>query len=472
MVDNAIHQTNFTLSSVAKSAEVALPTEDVVLGALGGVLMPYIKPPDPFFPFDEKDDDTEHVNKMKPTALRKEFELKNKQLREVRHVKQSPACPADVSIASGRFSWNAPLADLARIPGDIVYKNNQGQKEASNIIDISLRNLKQCKQEICKIYGTAKVKSIQAELTKGGTVKDREEKERIRDAFFNKIFAMKEEYVMNNKALAALENELAKEKEEHPDAKTVAQKLIEDGAEINSMNDDGFTALMLAARNGHRETVEALMEIPDCHVNQTNQYGANAMHYAAMFAHRDVCVALRKKGRIDRKAKNLAGKTPKELAQDESDDLYEHKKNIWKEQVQKQGKFKLVEGSSYSPSICSSQNVNRIRRQRQTRRFDLQLLRSPCSRQSGSGNVEWHCRPRLKWWGSPRSGSRTSGEFRRLRCEEGRGEGVRLRAVRQDPALKADPMTEKEFMKRWHKVGGGLALSRPHSASQTIKKIP
>lgn len=68
---------------------------------------------------------------------------------------------------------------------------------------------------------------------------------------------------------------------------------------------------MLAARNGHAETVEALMEIPDCDVNQTNQYGANAMHYAAMFAHRDVCIALRKKGRINRRVKNLAGKTPK-----------------------------------------------------------------------------------------------------------------------------------------------------------------
>ena len=50
-------------------------------------------------------------------------------------------------------------------------------------------------------------------------MKDRTEKERIRDGFFHKIFQMKEEYVKTIKDLAALESELAKEKEEHPDAK-------------------------------------------------------------------------------------------------------------------------------------------------------------------------------------------------------------------------------------------------------------
>ena len=61
------------------------------------------------------------------------------------------------------------ILSQAKIPGDLVYKNSNGQKETSNIIEISLRNLKQCKDDICRIYGTAKVKAIQAELIKGGT---------------------------------------------------------------------------------------------------------------------------------------------------------------------------------------------------------------------------------------------------------------------------------------------------------------
>ncbi|KAJ1475668.1 ankyrin repeat-containing domain protein, partial [Baffinella frigidus] len=74
--------------------------------------------------------------------------------------------------------------------------------------------------------------------------------------------------------------------------------LVEGGADINSVNEDGFTALMLASRNGHLEAVEALLEVPKIDTNKKNSYGSNAMHYAAMYAHREVVQALRRKGRV------------------------------------------------------------------------------------------------------------------------------------------------------------------------------
>ena len=80
------------------------------------------------------------------------------------------------------------------------------------------------------------------------------------------------------------------------------QDLVEQGADINAVNEDGYTALMLAARNGHLETVQALMEVPGIDTNKKNNYGSNAMHYAAMYAHREVVQALdsaRKQGDFD-----------------------------------------------------------------------------------------------------------------------------------------------------------------------------
>jgi ankyrin repeat protein len=53
------------------------------------------------------------------------------------------------------------------------------------------------------------------------------------------------------------------------------------GALVDYANEDGFTALMFAARNGHKETVEALLTA-NADVTKRNLLGRNAMHYAAL----------------------------------------------------------------------------------------------------------------------------------------------------------------------------------------------
>jgi serine/threonine-protein phosphatase 6 regulatory ankyrin repeat subunit B len=84
-----------------------------------------------------------------------------------------------------------------------------------------------------------------------------------------------------------------------------SEELIEKGADINEQNEDGFTALMFAARNGHHQTCLHLLCFPGIKVNQCNVLGCNAMHYAAQNAHKEVVELLRKTGRVNRKAADL-----------------------------------------------------------------------------------------------------------------------------------------------------------------------
>jgi serine/threonine-protein phosphatase 6 regulatory ankyrin repeat subunit B len=84
-----------------------------------------------------------------------------------------------------------------------------------------------------------------------------------------------------------------------------SEELIEKGADINEPNEDGFTALMFAARNGHHQTCLHLLCFPGINVNQCNVLGCNAMHYAAQNAHKEVVELLRKTGRVNRKAADL-----------------------------------------------------------------------------------------------------------------------------------------------------------------------
>ncbi|HCB64046.1 MAG TPA: hypothetical protein DEP20_01590, partial [Fusobacteria bacterium] len=42
--------------------------------------------------------------------------------------------------------------------------------------------------------------------------------------------------------------------------KEVCELLIEKGSEVKAVDKDGWTALMLAAKNGHREVCEMLIE--------------------------------------------------------------------------------------------------------------------------------------------------------------------------------------------------------------------
>lgn len=187
--------------------------------------------------------------------------------------------------------------------------------------------------------------------------------------------------------------------------------LKEEGCDVNAARDDdesNFTSLMCAARNGNLETVEALLEMPDIDVNKLNSYGANAMHYAAMYAHKEVCQALRR-GKVDRKVKNHAGKIPKDLAMDEHNDLLNHKKEQWGLFVYKEQMFKVVEefGKKDEPD---------------------DKLPVPIYNQVFGIHDPAAIEPAKEWKASR--------------------EGWRISLI-PDPACKLDDFEEKDFMKRW-----------------------
>lgn len=71
--------------------------------------------------------------------------------------------------------------------------------------------------------------------------------------------------------------------------------IIDLGANVDEQNDDGDTALMLAANNGHKAAVEFLIA-RRANVNLVNCDGHFALYYAAFIGHKDVCEALLKAG--------------------------------------------------------------------------------------------------------------------------------------------------------------------------------
>ncbi len=106
---------------------------------------------------------------------------------------------------------------------------------------------------------------------------------------------------------------------------TVLQTLLEEGAMVNAPNRDGFTPLMIAARNGRADTLRALLETPSVDLHMRNEHGSNAMHYAAMYAHKECVLILREREREVRasaggpedklyEARNCLNKTPYDLA--------------------------------------------------------------------------------------------------------------------------------------------------------------
>lgn len=75
---------------------------------------------------------------------------------------------------------------------------------------------------------------------------------------------------------------------------------------------DGFTPLICAAENGHREIVEFLLT-NKADISATSANGWTALHAAAYFGHKDVVeVLLSHKAKIN--AKDLDGNTPLHLA--------------------------------------------------------------------------------------------------------------------------------------------------------------
>src|SRR5277367_2601984 len=65
---------------------------------------------------------------------------------------------------------------------------------------------------------------------------------------------------------------------------SILQQLLNSGADIDEMDDDGWTALYRAARNGHMDSVETLLDSHAC-VSQTTSTGLTVLHAAVYNRH-------------------------------------------------------------------------------------------------------------------------------------------------------------------------------------------
>ena len=71
--------------------------------------------------------------------------------------------------------------------------------------------------------------------------------------------------------------------------------LIAEGANINSIDENGLTPLHCAADQGHREVVELLI-LKGANVNVVNKYGLTPLGLAADAGHKDVMELLIRQG--------------------------------------------------------------------------------------------------------------------------------------------------------------------------------
>jgi ankyrin repeat protein len=98
----------------------------------------------------------------------------------------------------------------------------------------------------------------------------------------------------------------------------IARKLAHDpdfAYYLNWRNDEGDTALHLAARFGHHKFVELLTDISTVDPNQKNDRGYTALHFAAEYGHDRVVELLAKVPRVDPNPTSYDGrKTPLMLA--------------------------------------------------------------------------------------------------------------------------------------------------------------
>ena len=91
--------------------------------------------------------------------------------------------------------------------------------------------------------------------------------------------------------------------------------LLKSGLDVNTRNSEGMTALMLAAKKGHTDTVQALLD-READINaQATYYGWTALAYAANQGHEQIVRLLLARG-ADPNLKAERGKTALVLAAD------------------------------------------------------------------------------------------------------------------------------------------------------------
>ena len=92
----------------------------------------------------------------------------------------------------------------------------------------------------------------------------------------------------------------------------VVRYLVEQGADMEKVHNDGFTSLIRASMNGHLEMVRYLLE-QGANRDKVNNYDNTSLHLAANWGHLEIAQLLMVYG-ADLNARNSFGKLPIDVA--------------------------------------------------------------------------------------------------------------------------------------------------------------
>ncbi len=110
----------------------------------------------------------------------------------------------------------------------------------------------------------------------------------------------KNQKMLNDQLIEATEN----------DNTEIIEVLLKEGADINATNEDGQTALVIAAEKGHIETVQVLLTTPGINIDAANNKdGSTALMFAAQNGHTNIVNTLIDKGADVNAANNKYGST-------------------------------------------------------------------------------------------------------------------------------------------------------------------
>uniref|UniRef100_A0A7S0M5H9 Uncharacterized protein n=1 Tax=Cryptomonas curvata TaxID=233186 RepID=A0A7S0M5H9_9CRYP len=262
-------------------------------------------------------------------------------------------------------------------------------------------------------------------------IRDEQKKKNRAKLFRERLWRLFQDLLEDARQVAINEIRLQEKRVECNGGSTVLQTLLEEGAVVNAPNRDGFTPLMIAARNGRADTLRALLETPGVDLHATNEHGSNAMHYAAMYAHKECVLILREREREVRaggggglkgklyEARNCLDKTPYDLAMDEEKDFMEHKDTVWKQKVVKEAMYKVV--PEFNPA------------QRKPGALPPMELPGMLYREVFRIENPEDVRPPTKEYKPTRSGAAGAWRISRI----------------PDPACRSDDLEERDFARRW-----------------------